>query len=140
MKNFSLPMYNSETWQYINRIIKKYTPKCIILYGSLARKDYNERSDVDLVIISDLLPSNPLERLAQLMDLNDTFAPIEPLAYTSEEFELMLEKRHATALFALNDGIPLIGLEHFSQLKNKFHQIVQKHGLKLIESAWIITS
>ncbi|MHA1232385.1 MAG: nucleotidyltransferase domain-containing protein [Candidatus Helarchaeota archaeon] len=33
--------------------MKKYALKCIILYGSLAKGDYNERSDIDLTIISD---------------------------------------------------------------------------------------
>jgi len=132
-------MYNSETWHYINKVIKKFDPKCIILYGSLARTDYNERSDIDLVIISDQFSSiNPLERLACLIELNDMLAPIEPLGYTSKEFELMLKKRHATALFTLLEGIPLVGLDFFSQLKTKFAHWVDKNKLRLIESAWII--
>jgi len=41
---------------------------------------------VDILIVSDLLPKNFQKRLKILSLLNDTFAPIEPVGYTSDEF------------------------------------------------------
>ena len=45
--------YSKEVEEFKVNVIKKYALKCIILYGSLAKGDYNERSDIDLTIISD---------------------------------------------------------------------------------------
>ena len=139
MKNFKIPMYSEEVKEFNLKVIKKYNPKCIILYGSLARGDYNERSDIDLVIISDSFVINPLERLKNLMDLNRSGAPIEPLGYTSKEFELMLNKRNPTALFALEDGIPLFGKKYFLKLKKRYKLIKKKFGLILDECVWVPT-
>jgi len=139
MKNFKIPMYSEEVKEFNLKVIKKYNPKCIILYGSLARGDYNERSDIDLVIISDSFVINPLERLKNLMDLNRSGAPIEPLGYTSKEFELMLNKRNPTALFALEDGIPLFGKKYFLKLKRRYKLIKKKFGLILDECVWVPT-
>lgn len=48
-------------------IIKKYIPSCeIILYGSRAKGNYNERSDIDIVIKSSL--TNDPYVLSQISD------------------------------------------------------------------------
>lgn len=46
-----------------------------ILYGSMARGDYNLWSDIDFLVISNELPENPLKRLEFLYLLTET--PIE---------------------------------------------------------------
>jgi len=48
--------------ELLRKLCKKYEAfnlKLIILYGSYARGDYTNESDIDLLIIADKIPSDP---------------------------------------------------------------------------------
>ena len=61
----------------------KLKPKLLVIFGSITKGDFGVGSDVDILIVSDLLPKNFQKRLKILFLLDDTFAPIEPVGYTS---------------------------------------------------------
>jgi hypothetical protein len=62
----------------------------VYLYGSFARGDFNEGSDIDLIIVGKF-QGRMHERIGQILDLTDL--PVEPLVYTQAEFEQMKERR-----------------------------------------------
>ena len=64
----------------------KHRAKKVYLYGSFARGDFNEGSDIDLVIVGEFEGRMP-ERIRQVLDM--TSLPVEPLVYTEAEFEQM---------------------------------------------------
>jgi len=132
-----MPLYNDEIQEYCRLVIEKYHPLCIILFGSLARPDYSERSDVDLIIIANSFPKNVDARSKSLFLLNPSFAPIEPIGFLPSEFEKMIEKRNCTAIFAMEEGIPLFGEQYFNDLKQKYLQIKKKYKIEKSISAWI---
>ncbi len=138
MKNY-LENINYGIKKFCKNIIKELTPKCIILYGSLARGDFNERSDADIIVISDKLPKNYYERAKLLSNLIKTFDPIEPIGFTPDEFIIMIKKRHCTSLFAMEEGKVLYGEKYFSLLKNIHIEIFNKYKIKKGNSAWIPT-
>jgi len=107
----------------------------VILYGSVAQDTDILDSDVDIVVISDELPKDIFERLGRLRSVYRTWVPIEPLGYTSNEFEYMLENRHVTALEALAFGRPLHGETYFNHLKARFNEMVHQ-GLRRVPGAW----
>ncbi|MGQ9617302.1 MAG: nucleotidyltransferase domain-containing protein [Spirochaetota bacterium] len=74
---------------YRDRVIRKLNPQAIILFGSLARGDINEGSDVDILVIANF--KEPfLDRIKTLLDLNDRKGlPLEPVGYTPAEFKKM---------------------------------------------------
>ena len=121
--------------RYAGRVIAAFRPTCIILHGSVARGTDAFESDVDVVVIGGKLPQDFLERLQSLLALNDSSVPIEPLAYTEQEFERMLRRRHVTALDALHFGIPLHGQAYFEKLCATFDQMVAQ-GLRRTECTW----
>ncbi|MEM0052790.1 MAG: nucleotidyltransferase domain-containing protein [Nitrososphaeria archaeon] len=92
--------------RYKNIIVEKLKPKKIILFGSFARGDFNEGSDIDLIVIGDWNVSF-LERIKVLLDFNDQYLPIEPFGYTEEEFRRMVEDENPFILNVLKDGIVL---------------------------------
>ncbi len=61
----------------------------IILYGSFARGDSREGSDIDLVVVSDdFAGKSHWERIEVLSDaIYDLWKPIEAVAMTPEEWE-----------------------------------------------------
>jgi predicted nucleotidyltransferase len=79
----------SKIEEYKQAAIKKLKPHAIILYGSFARGDFNEGSDVDMVFVADF--KEPfLDRIKLLLDLNDEIKlPLEPVGYTVDEFSKM---------------------------------------------------
>ena len=79
--------YYEDIMEYAERVKMKLKPKLLVIFGSIAKGDFGVGSDVDILIVSDLLPKNFQKRLKILFLLNDTFAPIEPVGYTSEELK-----------------------------------------------------
>ncbi len=74
----------------------------IILYGSFARGDFHEGSDVDLIVVGDFR-ERPHRRAATILDLTDL--PIEPICYTEEEFAELVRSKNPFIREALAEGI-----------------------------------
>lgn len=70
------------------KLIKKYDPEKIILFGSRARGESLIESDIDLIIVSEKFKNIkwPI-RLGKVAELWEGTIAIEPLCYTPEEFE-----------------------------------------------------
>lgn len=70
------------------RLKKEYNAQKVILYGSYARGEETEDSDIDLLMIA---PTNErrFERIVKVYRLLDDFSymPISPIVYTPEEVE-----------------------------------------------------
>ena len=84
----------AEVKKLAGRIRRKFHPKQIFLFGSLARGDMHALSDIDLVIIADFEGSRR-DRVEQILDiaqaLNMSF-PVEPLPLRPEEFNVLRQK------------------------------------------------
>lgn len=88
------------------RIVKEYRPEKIILFGSLAKGDYHELSDIDMIVIKKT-KKRFLERIGDVLSLNDTNMCLECFAYTPEEFAEMIEEENPFIEEALKSGIVL---------------------------------
>ncbi len=75
----------------IVRLLQRYEPERIILFGSRARGDADEYSDYDVIVIKQT--RRPfLERLRDMVPYLVEFdRPAEILVYTPDEFERMRE-------------------------------------------------
>lgn len=77
----------------INRIaeqvIKRYKPEKIILFGSAARGEFSEDSDVDMLIIKKTRKKRLIDRVGEVLKLCDYNVPFEPLIYTPQELKKM---------------------------------------------------
>lgn len=81
-----------------------------ILFGSYARGDFNEWSDIDiLIVVGDELPRKPVERIDIVMPCIVALkAPIEPLIISREEYEKLKKKRNPAIIDAIDNGIAII--------------------------------
>lgn len=132
-----LKAINKGIKKFCKNVIRGIQPKCIILYGSLARGDYNERSDVDLIVISSKLPKNYYKRAELLYGMVETLDPIEPLGFTPDEFIKMIKNRHCTSLFAMKEGKALYGKKYFLFLKEIHEKIINQYKIIKGNSSWI---
>ena len=78
----------------------------IILFGSFARGDFHENSDVDLIIVGKF-QERFFKRIGKVIDLAPKGLIIEPLVYNEEEIENMITDENPFILNALSEGIIL---------------------------------
>ena len=87
------------------RNLKDFLPvKEVYLYGSFARGEIHEGSDVDLLIVGDF-KERFFERIGKVLDLTDL--PIEPLVYTVEEFEELKKSENPFIIEVIKTAIRL---------------------------------
>jgi predicted nucleotidyltransferase len=80
----------------------------IHLFGSWARGEADEDSDVDLVVIQETrLPF--FDRMRRAAACVEPDWPADILVYTSAEFEAMRERGNALAALVLEEGVLLYG-------------------------------
>ena len=75
--------------EIVDRILKGYKPKKVILFGSYAYGQPTEDSDIDLLIIKNT-DKRPIDRWVEVKRLlrdNSRTLPISPLVYTEKEIE-----------------------------------------------------
>ncbi|MCK4779375.1 MAG: nucleotidyltransferase domain-containing protein [Candidatus Lokiarchaeota archaeon] len=80
-----------ELENFIQKLKKKYPITSIYLFGSFATGDIHEGSDIDLIIIGQF-KERFIERIGMILELTDL--PIEPLVYTENEFQNMIENKN----------------------------------------------
>lgn len=98
---------NQKIISIIHAIQEKLNPAKIIIFGSFSRGDYNEISDLDLIIIGNFdLPF--FKRIGLVLDLNPTDLVIEPLVYTEQEITRMLENNNLFISHVFEEGIEVL--------------------------------
>jgi predicted nucleotidyltransferase len=67
--------------ELVNKLIN-YKVRLIILFGSRARGDYTDESDIDVLIVADKMPSDPREAyeiVRRLIDVKITHYALRPI-------------------------------------------------------------
>lgn len=75
---------------YLERLSLHLGKITAVLYGSTVRGDFKDWSDMDIVVISDNLPADPMERLDILYESSEGL--IEPKGFTVEELKTLINK------------------------------------------------
>lgn len=94
---------------FLKKVGERYHLQQAILFGSRARGDHFQHSDVDLLLVSEDFAGIPFpDRPSPLYVYWNDDLPLEILCYTPEEFE---RKRQAIGIVrdAVQEGIHLIG-------------------------------
>lgn len=97
-----MSLWQQEHWpeveRELGRIVERLRtldPERIVLYGSFARGDFHEGSDIDLVVILDT-DQRFLDRIGRVLEVVGVADfDIEPLVYTPVEYETMRQRRNA---------------------------------------------
>jgi predicted nucleotidyltransferase len=85
-----------------------YHPEQIILFGSIARGDYHEFSDIDLLIVKNT-DTRFIDRIGEVYELLQTRMPVEPLVYTEDELNTMLNNKNGFIENVMKEGVTLYG-------------------------------
>jgi len=97
--------------EIVDRIIKVYKPKKVILFGSYAYGEPAEDSDIDLLIIKNT-DKRPIDRWVEVKRLlrdNSRTLPVSPLVYTEKEIEERIAIKDFFVEEILGKGVVLYG-------------------------------
>jgi len=73
--------------QMAERLVEQFRPEKIILFGSMARDEPTEDSDVDLLVVVQEFEDRRALRIAMRRALNGMGLPKDVVVLTTEEFE-----------------------------------------------------
>ena len=91
----------------IPNIVDAFDPSEILIYGSYARGDNTEYSDIDIIIVAEtsLRFQDRSIRAMNIIDQKDGDIAINPLVYTSDEFKEMLETKESFLVSAMSESV-----------------------------------
>ena len=89
-----------ELQRFVARLKAELPVERVYLFGSFARGDIHEGSDIDLIIVGDF-SERFHERIYRVLLLDDQNLPIAPLCYRPEEIEQMQGEGNPFILEAL---------------------------------------
>jgi len=100
-----------EAHEYVTALGRKVEIVAAVIAGSVARGDYHDGSDIDVVIVSDQLPSHPLKRAELLWSVDLT--RVEPKGFTRAEFVERLRRGDPLICETVEQGYVLLDPEGF---------------------------
>ena len=93
-----------EKFERLVQCLRRYNPEKIILFGSYARGDTDEYSDLDVVIIKNT-EKRFIERLVEVAKyLDNDLGKVDVFVYTREEFEDMQRRGNPFIEKVLTEG------------------------------------
>lgn len=91
---------NAELITFVTKLKQRINIRSVYLHGSFARGDFNEGSDIDMVIVGDF-KERFKDRITLILEMTDL--PIEPLCYTEDEFKKMIANRNPFMLSVIEN-------------------------------------
>jgi len=86
--------FDKMTKEIVSKLVKDYNPEKIILYGSYASGNYDDDSDIDLLIIKET-DDRFIDRwvaVRKILTDRNRKIPLEPLVLTPHEISSRLER------------------------------------------------
>ncbi len=115
---------------------KKVPLECVILFGSRARSDYSEHSDLDMIFVGDFKESF-INRSTIIYEHYKLSLGLDAFCYKAEEFEKMFYEGIVSILDAIDHGICVFGNDFYKDYKEKLEKLKEK-GLKRDPPVWIL--
>ena len=109
--------------------------RLVVLFGSYARGDYTEESDIDVLVVADDLPRDPREAFEKLVIMEEP--RITPIGLNTEIFLKKLERGEPFILEIIEDGKIVCYDEEFLERIMRIYREKRKH-YKRVGDLWIM--
>lgn len=114
--------------------INQLCPKCVILFGSYAKGNFTEGSDIDLCVIAERLPEDELRRRT-LVGLYNT-PKITAIGFYPQEFINFLKKRRCFVYDIISDGIVVYDDGFFEKIKSVYEECIREFQMIREANGW----
>jgi len=95
---------NLQIQQAVDRLVASAQPSKVILFGSYARGDANEDSDLDIMVIERELPNKFEEMIRLRQALRPLHIPVDVLVYSQDYVDEWGHLPGSTLYWALKEG------------------------------------
>lgn len=119
--------WGNDLSRYLNELSAIIKPKCIVLFGSTARGDWDAYSDIDILIVSDDLPDDFFKSLTILY--KPRRGRVQPFGYNTAKVEKMIVNGNSFVINALRNAIPIMGEEYYNKLRMLLQNISRESPL-----------
>jgi predicted nucleotidyltransferase len=116
---------------------KPFQPRVLILFGSFARGNFTEASDIDLCLIADKMPEEELARRT-LTDLPRP-AKVTAIGFQPDEFLLYLRGLRFLAFDIVADGIVIYDDGLYGKIQETYREVIKRHGVTRLRNGWRIS-
>lgn len=93
--------------KYGEALSRRVPVRHVIVFGSVARGDFNAWSDIDVLVLAEELPAGGRDRLALLHD--PAFLGVQPVGWTPDEFDARVLAGDPMAIEAHHVGVVVFG-------------------------------
>ena len=114
--------------------INQFNPKCVILFGSYARGNFTEDSDIDLCVIAEQLPEDELRRRTLAGFYN--IPKITAIGFYPQEFISFLKKRRCFVYDIISDGIVVYDDGFFEKIKSVYERCICEFQMIREANGW----
>ena len=127
-------MFEKMIDNYIDRI-KRFDVRSIVLFGSVARNDATEQSDVDILVIASGLPN-----ITERYDFVSVEKPsrIEDIWMTPDELIGMVDAKTGFVVDALLEGRILLDDGTIDDAKSRLVDSLKRLNAKKLKHGWFI--
>jgi predicted nucleotidyltransferase len=109
---------------------------CVILFGSRARTDYRESSDLDMIFVGQF-EEQFINRTTIIYDHYELSLGLDAFCYTAIEFDKMFHEGVVSILDAIDHGICVFGSDYYKKYRDKLEKLKER-GLKRDPPVWIL--
>ena len=127
-------MFENIIDDYLKRL-QGHNVRSIILFGSVARGEAREDSDVDLLVIASGLPD--IKKRYDLLPARKP-ARIDDIWMTPEELEEMVDAKTGFVMDALMEGSVLLDNGTVEEAKKRLKASLKRLGARRLKHGWFI--
>ena len=91
--------------EVIERIIDVFSPELIIVFGSVARHEAGDHSDLDILVVMDTTLKGAKRAAAIHSQTTDFMMPLDVLVLTPSEFDANKDNRYSFASEIVRTGM-----------------------------------
>jgi len=114
--------------------IRPLAIRCVLLFGSYAKGNFTESSDIDVCVIAEKLPQEELARRC-LRGLY-SIPKINAIGFLPQEFLQYLSGLRFLAYDIISEGLLLYDDGYFEKVRDLYEQCVWKYGIIKENKGW----
>ncbi|MBI4517308.1 MAG: nucleotidyltransferase domain-containing protein [Deltaproteobacteria bacterium] len=108
--------------------------RCVLVFGSYARGNFTEGSDIDVCVVADGLPADIFAR--RHLRGRTVIAGMSAMGFTPAEFLELLQAGNFLLLDIMADGVVVFDDGFYQQAREEYAVVVQRRGLVREEKGW----
>jgi len=116
---------------YIEQCIEKGVV-LVVLFGSRAKEEFLNESDIDLLIVSPNLP----DVRERMLDFFSDSLPVQPFVLTPAELEERIEKLDFLIFDAFEDGVLLYSNIDMDRIRDRLSASKERYKLQRVKNGW----